>query len=566
MKGVFPMNFQRPVRASIPSLLLAMALAGCATPQRAPIELNLVAINDFHGNLEPSKYSYKSADGKTQTLRAGGIEAMSGALAAWRREDKDLLVVAAGDLVGASPAISSMWADEPSIEAMNMLGLSASALGNHEFDAGRKELLRQQNGGCDSPRPDKACQLAPSFGGASFKYLATNVHDVATNAPLVPGWRIETVKGVKVGIVGTALEATPTVAVASAIAGLSFGDEAQGINQAVAQMRAQGVRVFVVLIHNGFHGEEVQDQSDCSKLTGRIADVVKNLDPAVRLVISGHSHIGYVCKVDGRVVTQGASAGHLLTRISMKVDPASGDVSAIDARNVIMKPGEFQPDPRVSGYLAKVKERAQAQLARPVARLGVAAVSSKENAAGESPLGDLIADAAVEATREQGVQLGFMNPGGIRKDLEAGPDLTATYGQAQAVLPFGNTLVVMDMTGAQIRNLLEQQWLSRQSPYILQVSSGLSYRWDEKRPVGSRVVPGSVRINGAALEDGRTYRVVANNFLAEGGDKFPEFAKGANRADTQIRDLDGLIAYLKKRENNTQAATLAPVARIEKVQ
>lgn len=560
------MNFPRPVRASVPALVLALSLAACATPPRGPVELNLVALNDFHGNLEPSKYTFTGADGKVQTLRAGGIETLSGALAAWRREDKDLLFVAAGDLVGASPALSSMWADEPSIEAMNLMGLNASALGNHEFDAGRKELLRQQNGGCDSPRQDKACQLTPGFGGARFQYLANNVHDAATGAALVPGWRIETIKGIKVGIIGTALESTPTVAVSTAIAGLSFGDEAQGINQAVAEMRAQGAKVFIVLIHNGLHGEGSPEQSDCSKLTGRIPDVVRQIDPAVRLVITGHSHIGYVCKVDGRVVTQADSAGHLLTRIRMSVDPASGDVAGIEARNVVIKAGEFQPDPRVSAYLAKVKERAQAQLARPVARLGVPTVASKGNDAGESPLGDLIADAAVEATREQGVQVGFMNPGGIRKDLEAGADLVATYGQAQAVLPFGNTLVVMDMTGAQIRNVLEQQWLSRQSPYILQVSSALAYRWDAKRPVGSRVVPGSVNINGVALDDSKTYRVVANNFLAEGGDKFPEFAKGTNRADTQIRDLDGLIAYLRKRESNGQAASLAPAARIEKVQ
>jgi 5'-nucleotidase len=554
-------------RLLVSSLALSLALAGCATPARGPVDINLVALNDFHGNLEPSKYTYKGADGKSDTMRVGGIEALSGALAAWRREDKDLLFVAAGDLVGASPALSSMWADEPSIEAMNMMGLTASALGNHEFDRGRKELLRQQNGGCDSPRPDKACQLSPAFGGARYQYLATNVFDTASGKLLVPGWRIEEVKGVKVGIVGAALQDTPSVAIASALAGLSFGDEAQNINQAITQMRARGAKVFVVLIHNGGHTDEAPDQPGCSQLKGHVVDVVKKIDPAVRLVITGHSHTGYLCKVDGRVVTQADAAGHLLTRIRMTVDPASGAVADIDARNVIMKPGQYQPDPRVSSYLAKVKERSQAQLAQPVARLGVSTVARKENEAGESPLGDLIADAAVAATREQGVQVGFMNPGGIRKDLEANASLDTTYGHAQAVLPFGNTLVAMDMTGAQIRNLLEQQWLPPQSPdgYMLQVSSALSYRWDAKRPLGNRVVPGTIRINGVSLDDSKTYRVVANNFLAEGGDNFPEFAKGSNRADTQIRDLDGLIAYLKKREHNEPAASLAPTARIEKL-
>jgi 5'-nucleotidase len=551
-------------------LLLALVLAGCATVQQHPqVELNLVAINDFHGNLEPSKYNYRGADGKTQALKAGGIETLSGALAAWRREDKDLLFVAAGDLVGASPAMSSMWADEPSIEAMDMMGLSASALGNHEFDAGRKELLRRQNGGCDSPRPDKACQLAPNFAGAQFRYLATNVRDTATRQLLVPGWRIVDVKGVKVGLIGAVLKDVPSVAVSSAIAGLSFEDEAATINKAVAEARAQGANVFVVLIHNGGHTKAAPDQPGCNNLQGEIVDVVKRIDPAVRLVISGHSHTGYLCNVDGRTVTQADAAGHLLTRIRMTVDPASGAVNNIDARNVVMTPGAYQPDPRVTAYLANVRQRSEAQLARPVARLGVPVLPRKLSEAGESPLGDLIADAIVAYTKDQGTQIGFMNLGGIRKDLEANADLTTTYGQAQAVLPFGNTLVVMDMTGAQIRNLLEQQWHNPQSEggggYMLQVSSGLQYRWDPKRPVGSRVVPGSIRIDGAPLEDSKTYRVVANNFLAEGGDNFPEFAKGTNRIDTQIRDLDAVVDHLKKRERNAPEASLAPAVRIDKV-
>ncbi|MEN3275599.1 MAG: 5-nucleotidase, partial [Massilia sp.] len=165
------------VRARLSILALALAAAGCATgsitPARGPVTLNLVAINDFHGNLEPSKYTYTSAaTGKTETLRAGGIEAISGALAQWRKEDKDLLFIGAGDLIGASPALSSMWADEPSIEAMNLVGLRLSSVGNHEFDAGSKELLRQQAGGCDSPRPAKACKLLTGFAGARFTFLA----------------------------------------------------------------------------------------------------------------------------------------------------------------------------------------------------------------------------------------------------------------------------------------------------------------------------------------------------------------------------------------------------------
>ena len=556
------------IRSSI--LALALLAAGCTTTPRGPVTLNLVAINDFHGNLEPSKYTYTSAaTGKSETLRAGGIEALSGALAAWRKEDKDLLFIGAGDLIGASPALSSMWADEPSIEAMNLLGLRLSSVGNHEFDQGRKELLRQQAGGCDSPRPGKACRLSPDYRGARFTYLAANVLDSATGKPFMPAYRIEEVKGVKVGVAGAVLQGTASVAVASAIAGLDFIDEAEAINKTLPQMRADGAKVFIALIHEGGRTDESPDQPGCKGLTGGVVDIVKKLDPAIRLVITGHSHQGYLCTVDGRIVTQADAAGHLLSRIALKVDASSGAVSHIDVSNVVMDPAKFPADPQVAAYLAGVKERSRAALARPLGKLGTATVARRANDAGESPLGNLIADAVLAATRAQGAQIGFMNNGGIRKDLETSDAaLTTNFGHAQAVLPFGNTLVVLDLTGAQLRRLLEQQWQrpSASGATILQVSQGLNYSWDEKRPVGQRLVPGSLKFNGKPVEDNQTYRVVANNFLAEGGDNFPEFAKGSNRVDTQIVDLDALSEYIARNPGTGGAqAGLAPSTRIDKV-
>jgi len=557
------------LRTRLSLLALAIAAAGCATTPREPVTLNLVAINDFHGNLEPSKYTYTSAaTGKSETLQAGGIEALSGALAQWRREDKDLLFIGAGDLIGASPALSSMWADEPSIEAMNLLGLAMSSVGNHEFDGGRQELLRQQFGGCDSPRPNKACRLAPDFRGARFPYLAANVLDSTSGKPFLPAYRIDTVKGVKVGVVGAVLQGTASVAVSSAIAGLSFIDEAAAINRVLPQMRADGAQVIVALIHEGGRTDEAPDQPGCKGLTGAIVDIVKQLDPAIRLVVTGHSHQGYLCKVDERVVTQADAAGHLLSRIAVTYDPVRAAVAGIEVRNVVMDPAAFPADPKVAAFLANVKERSRAALARPIGQLGVAVVARKPSEAGESPLGDLIADAVVAATRAQGVQIGFMNNGGIRKDLEtSGADFTTHFGHAQAVLPFGNTLVAMDLTGAQLRRLLEQQWQrpGASGATVLQVSRSLSYAWDEARPVGSRIVPGSLKYQGRPVEDGQVYRVVANNFLAEGGDNFPEFAKGTNRVETRIVDLDALSDYIAKNPGaGGGSAGLAPSNRISK--
>jgi len=563
------MIVSRPAGARLAATALgaALLLSGCApAPVRvtAPLEINLVALNDFHGNLEPSKYTY-TPPGATQprTIQAGGIDVLKGALDAFRKDDPDLLFVAAGDLVGASPAVSSMFADEPSIVAMNRMGLVASSLGNHEFDQGPKELLRQQHGGCDSPRPDKACRFAPDFKGAGFTYLAANVVDARTGKNLVPGWRIVDVKGVKVGLIGAVLHDLASVTVAASIKGLAVGDEAASINAVLPAMRAQGAQVFVVLIHEGGFADQSYDKVDCNTLHGPIVAITKKLDPAIRLVISGHSHTAYLCKVDGRVVTQADAYGHLLSRIRMTLDPRTKAVEDIQVRNVVMAPDAFKPDPGLSAYLADVRAKSRAELDKPVARIA-GALSRHEMPSGESALGDVIADAAVAATRDQGAQVGFMNPGGIRKDLEAGEGGVVTFGQAQAVLPFGNTLVVMDLTGAQLRRVLEQQWdrPASSEPSILAVSGSVAYAWDGTQPPGRRVT--SVKVDGAPLDDNRTYRVVANNFLAGGGDNIPMFAGGTRRVETGLRDLDSLIAYLQKHPELGGASLAAP-QRIRKV-
>ncbi len=542
-------------------LALAALLAGCAA-QRPDnqVELTLVGLNDLHGHLEASRFE----DGK-----AGGIDALAATLHAWRQEDPDLMLVGAGDMIGASPAMSSMFADEPTIKALNLLGMRATSVGNHEFDNGRVELLRQAKGGCaNSPRPEKACKLEP-HEGAKFSYLAANVIDTRTNQPLLPAYRIEDVKGIKVGFIGTVLKDTPELVAAGGIGGLHFIDEAQAVNRLLPELRAQGATVFVVLIHQGGHSKSRYDQQYCNDLGGDIADVVNRIDPAVRLVVSGHSHTGYLCRVGGKLVTQAEKFGHMLSRISLVVDRQTGKVVDASARNIVVEPGKYPGVPEVDALVASVRARSSAELNKPVAKLAVPSISKNlMSNADESPLGQIVADAILASGRKWGAQIAFTNTGGVRTSLEAGTGNVANVGQVQAVLPFGNEIVVMNMTGAQIMALLEGQWSGSEADKrgLLQVSEGFGYAWDTCKPKGQRIVRDSVRLNGVPIGDDTSYRVAVYNFLADGNDGFVTFRQGSNRAATGVRDVDSLREHLQRLEQfNKPAGTYGAVPRIVRI-
>lgn len=546
----------------LPLLATLSLLAGCAAQrQENHVQLNFAALNDLHGHLEATRFD----DG----AKAGGIDALAATLQAWRQDDPELLLVGAGDMIGASPAMSAMFADEPTIQALNLIGMRATSVGNHEFDNGRVELLRQAQGGCaNSPRPDKACQFGP-HQGAKFSYLAANVIDTRTNRPLFPAYRIEEVKGVKVAFIGTVLKATPELVAAGGVGGLQFIDEAQAVNRVLPELRAQGATVFVVLIHQGGHTEARYDQQYCQDLDGDIVDVVKRLDPAVRVVVSGHSHNGYLCRVEGKLVTQAERYGHMLSRISVVVDRQTGAVVDTSARNIVVEPGKHAAVPEADALLASLRARSSVELGKPVARMAVPSISrALMPNADESPLGQLVTDAILASGRKWGAQLAFTNTGGIRNHLDAGADQIVDVANVQAVLPFANEIVVMNMTGAQIVALLEGQWggVEADKRGLLQVSEGFSYAWDARRPLGQRIVRDSVKLHGVALEDGASYRVAMYNFLAEGNDGFVTFRQGSNQAPTGVRDTDSLRSYLQRLEqDNKPAGTYGAVPRIVRI-
>ncbi|RDI95385.1 bifunctional metallophosphatase/5'-nucleotidase [Meiothermus sp. QL-1] len=535
-------------------LFLALVALVFVLGQGQTLTVTVLAINDLHGALLPQNFSVPDPNDRSRrvSIQAGGVEALATLVKEMRARNPHTVFVGAGDLIGATPLISALLADEPTIMALNRMGMAVSALGNHEFDKGLKELQRIQRGGCqEAYDPSRACRLG-TYEGARFPYIAANVLDRATGRPLFPPYVVQRVGGVEVAFVGAVLRGTPSIVPPSGIAGLDFTDEAEAINRVIPEIRARGVEAIVALVHEGGFAREPFDEPNCTSLSGPIVDIVRRLDRAVDVVVSGHTHRGYLCRVDGRLVTQADANGRLLTQIDLSIDPRTRDVVAARAANLVVDAARLAKDPEMTALVNQARAIADPIANQPVARLAVEQIRREASPAGESALGNLIADAQLAATRDPakgGAVVAFMNPGGIRADLppNPSPNRTVTYGDLFTVQPFGNTLVVMTLTGTQIRALLEQQFDNPEPGRnrILQVSQGFSYTWDARRPKGERVL--SIRLNGQELlPDGR-YRVTVNSFLAEGGDNFTVLREGTERVGGPL-DLDALQAYLQAME------------------
>jgi 5'-nucleotidase len=546
-------------QALLITTLAAALLAGCAaTPPAEPVKVKILAINDFHGNLLPPLGGIRIKDPadptKTVNVAAGGAEHLATAVAQLRAQNPNHIFVAAGDLIGASPLLSALFHDEPTVESMGTMGLEVTSVGNHEFDKGASELLRMQNGGC---HPTDGCKGPHAFTGAKYQYLAASTVVEATGQTLLPAYYVKKFQGIPVAFIGLTLKETPTIVVPAGVAGLKFRDEAETVNALVPELEKQGIRAFVVLIHEG--GIPVGDYNECPGISGPIVDIVKKLDPAVGVVVSGHTHRAYNCRIDGRLVTSGDKYGTIVTQIDMTLDPTSGRIASAVADNVIVRTERFAKDPAQTELIAAYEKLAVPLAKRVVGRIG-GALSRERNPAGETPLGQVIADAQLAATQDAGAQLALMNPGGIRSALGMPADGLVRYEDLFAVQPFYNNLVTMTLTGAQLRQLLEQQWLNQVSERIMQVSRGFSYAWDAKQPAGQRVVPGSMKLNGQTLTDDSRVRVTVNAFMASGGDNFLMLKQGQEQR-TGMMDVDALELYVR---NNPTVAP-GPLDRITRL-
>jgi 5'-nucleotidase len=536
--------------------LASGALAAPKPPKAKETFVQLLAINDFHGNLQPpSGSSGRIAVGPGgATVNAGGVEYLATWIKSLRTTNPNTITVGAGDIIGASPLISGLFHDEPTIEAMNALGLDVTGVGNHEFDEGIDELLRMQFGnqlGGNGCHPVDGCQDGTPFGGSLFQYLAANVFYEGTQNTIFPPYEIHKIGNAKIAFIGLTLEGTPLIVTPAGVAGLEFRPEVPTINDLVAKLRnEQGVRAFVVLIHqggfqNGPFPLGYQDSDRCDNFSGDIVPIVNGLSSQVDVVISAHTHQPYICRINGKLVTSASSFGRLITDIDLQISGQTKDVVSATAHNVIVT-RDVAPDPAETEIINKYNA-----LSGPIANRVVGSQSADmtktNNAAGESALGDVIADAQLASTSPTdfgGAVVAFMNPGGIRADLPCSQPCTATspapvtYNQLFTVQPFNNVMTVKTMTGDMIYRLLEQQFTGANG--ILQVSNGFEYSWS---PTATpHVVPDSVKINGVPVNKTAPYRVAMNNFLASGGDGFTVFNEGTDPLGGEI-DLDALVNY-----------------------
>jgi 5'-nucleotidase len=536
-------------------ILAMLLLTGAQAAPGGTVPVTVIAVNDIHGNIDPPPGGVDIPDpahpGKSFNIAAGGLDRMATLVKRLKARNRNAIFVAAGDLVGASPLLSGLFHDEPVIEAMSQMGLAASAVGNHEFDKGVPELLRLQKGGC---HPVDGCKGGHAFKGARFQYLAASTTYTATGKTILPPYIVRRFDGIPVAFVGLTRRETGSMVSPESAAGLTFKDEAQSVNALVPKLKAQGINAIVVMLHKG-DTHVAGGINGCDGVAGPIEALVKKFDKAVDVVITGDSHFAYNCVFDGRLVTQAYRYSTMVTRIDLKLDRRTRDVVSARAVNLVVDPG-LPPDPAVGKLLDGYRRRAGPLQGRVVATIPAPLPLANNKLTQEMALGDMIAD-ATRAASDHG-RIAFMNPGGIRVALaKAGP---VTHGELFAVLPFGNSVVTMDLTGAQIRALLEQQWSDPQQPRVMQVSDGFTYAWDGQRPEGQHIMPDSVKLDGVPLRNTEVYRVAMPDFLAQGGDGMKLFTQGRN-AVTGGTLLEAVEAWLP-----THApATATPAGRITRL-
>ncbi|KAA8734807.1 bifunctional metallophosphatase/5'-nucleotidase [Acinetobacter qingfengensis] len=595
-----------------------LAFSGCST---TPISLSktvsqdsnqvvdIIAFNDFHGNIEPPKRwiiapkplypnehnqsiktienqnlakkyknsteeiitqnSTKKNESENINVPAGGVTYLADAIQKLRVQNPNNIVVSAGDLIGASPLISSYFLDEPTIDVMNDIHIDLNAVGNHEFDRDIHELQRKQNGGCQQFTTTKPCQINKNFMGAQFNFLAANVTMKKENhRTIFPAYKIKKFGGIPVAFIGLTLKGTPDIVSMPLNENLDFHDEAKTINALIPELKKQGIEAIVVVIHEGVSPSTKLNEKTCKGLSGPLLNILEQLNPAIDIVISGHTHQSYICDYSTVnpakpfLLTSAGQYGMLVTDIRIELDAKTKDIIKKDAKQIIVQ-GEgfstntttlnttplyekFNKTPSVEAIL-KPYRQAIADISNQIIGRAISNIERIEVKSGESPLGNLIADAqqaSAKKANKLGSDFALMNSGGVRAQLQMNKQNEINYGNLFSIQPFENPVVTLSLTGKQIKALLEQQW-SDHNPSeanILYPSQELSYQYSIHKPLLSKV--SNIKISGIPLDENKIYRVTANKFLAEGGNNFSIFKQGQDRVESGL-DIDALVNYIK---------------------
>jgi 5'-nucleotidase len=528
------------------------AHADKGTAQRT-VDVRLIGINDLHGNIEPptgSSGRVTLADGKT--VNAGGAAFNATHIKKLQSEVKNSVIVGQGDLIGASPIVSALFHDEPTVEILNSVGMNTTAAGNHEFDEGYNELLRMQRGGC---HPVDGCQFNDTYGGAKFPILGANVTKANSGLPALPPFWVEFRDGIPIGFIGMPLQDVPILVDPNGIKDLKFGPEIDAANKYADLLNLFGVKSIVLLVHQGDQTATNGGPNGCTNVPGPGQLIAEKVSPKIDAVFSGHSHQHYNCTVkdpagNPRPFIEGLAFGRELSVVDLKIDRKTRDVirSETKADNIVTQ--DVTPDPAVQAIIDKAKAKSGPIANKPIGSIAADIVRAQAPS-GESPLGNVIADSQLAATTGNGAVLALMNPGGVRADLTYASSANnegngvVTYGEAFTVQPFGNILQTVTLTGAQLKAALEQQWTAART-FVLQPSAGLTYTWSTGAAFGSKI--SALAINGTPVDPAANYRVTINSFLQGGGDGFSEFTKGTAITGGGI-DLDAFSGYLGTHPN-----------------
>lgn len=519
-------------------------------------EVTILGINDFHGRLLPNSFTGEA-----------GAEVMVGKIKEIEAANPNTVFAAAGDLIGASTFESFVQKDKPTIDVFNAAGLDVSSAGNHEFDRGYRDLIDRVLSPYDA--------TTNPYGGAQWEYLAANVRKKADDSHALPDRWITDVNGVKVGFVGAVTEDLPTLVPPDGISELEVTNIVTEVNASADVLESEGADVIVLLVHEGAATTDISSATDDSAF-GRI---VNGVDGSIDAIISGHTHLAYDHRIpvpqwqtEGRAVTQRpvVSAGQYGMNINkldltVDVDPdnnaATHDSEITDiTTGIVPLYQSAPPDAATTAIVDAAKAEADMLGSRKVGSLRnpfvrAALSDASENRGGESTLGNLVAEVyrwATQDPRSGGAEIGFVNPGALRKDMLGkntdGYPADLTYKQAAEVQPFANTLITMRLTGAQIKTLLEQQWQRNADgdvparPFLrLGTSRGFAYTFDATRPEGDRIT--AMWLNNQRIAPTDVHSVVTNAFLASGGDNFRVFKDGATRRDSGQVDLEATLDF-----------------------